>query len=201
MTELNQETLARLTFVIRRGPSTAEVGPSFKPVGPIRSLLPDGTESDPKAYAMYELVEGLTINFCLDFPTHMASVTPEGLESLGLSVEDALLRALQNLQSLYGSLTLSGIDEGLFVVQYESPEYAPSFVLHDGVWAWTRQNFPAGMGFSVPTRTEFLLADATNASAMKRLGELTQELSDQVDAPHRGTDIIYRYLEGRMQRF
>ena len=201
MTELTQETLPRLTFVVRRGPSAAKVGPSLRPVGPVRSLLPDGTESEPRAFAMYELVEGLTVNFCLDFPTHMASVTPENLESLGLSVEDALLQALQNLQALYGSLTLSGIDEGLFVVQYESPEYAPSFVLHDGVWAWTRENFPAGMGFSIPTRTEFLLADATHTSAMKRLRELTQELFHQVDAPHRGTDIIYRYLDGRMQPF
>ena len=59
MTELTQETLARLTFVVRRGPSAAEVGPSHKPVGPLRPLLPDGTESEPKAYAMYKLVEGL----------------------------------------------------------------------------------------------------------------------------------------------
>ena len=109
------------------------------------------------------------LRLVFDGERRVQSASPEDLEKLRLSPEQALSRAIHNLRLRYGHPVAEPWSGGLMQVHGNSPDLDSSYFLDRAFWLEQLRHSPAGLVAAVPDRGGLVFAKADDVAAVATL--------------------------------
>jgi len=167
-TERFDITESNLLVLLRESPGSNKQDEALAPFGAIRAKLPDGREIEFEA-SWFQYLGDMHLRLVFDGERRVQSASPEDLQKLRLSPEQALARAVENLRRRYGvpqALPWSG---GLMQVHGSSPDLDSSYFLDRDFWKEQLRRSPAGIVAAVPGRGGLVFARADDEDAIATL--------------------------------
>jgi hypothetical protein len=159
---------ANLLVVLRESPGANKQDESLRPFGKIQAKLPDGREVEFEA-SWFQYLGDMHLRLVFDGQRRVQSASPEDLERLRLSPEQALNRAVDNLRRRYGEPVAQPWSGGLMQVQGRAPELDSSYFLDRDFWLEQLRLSPAGIVAAVPGRNGLVFARADDEMAVASL--------------------------------
>lgn len=192
-------SVANLLVVLRESPGANKQDETLTPFGKIQATLPDGREVEFEA-SWFQYLGDMHLRLVFDGSRRVQSASPEDLEKLRLSPDEALQQAVDNLRRRYGAPVAEPWSGGLMQVHGNAPELASSYFLDRGFWLEQLRESPAGVVAAVPRRGGLVFARADDDSAVATLRFSAAALF----ASNEGTRIssgLYLFKDGRWSVF
>lgn len=192
-------SVANLLVVLRESPGANKQDETLTPFGKIQATLPDGREVEFEA-SWFQYLGDMHLRLVFDGSRRVQSASPEDLEKLRLSPDEALQQAVDNLRRRYGAPVAEPWSGGLMQVHGNAPELDSSYFLDRGFWLEQLRESPAGVVAAVPRRGGLVFARADDDSAVATLRFSAAALF----ASNEGTRIssgLYLFKDGRWSVF
>jgi hypothetical protein len=186
---------ANLLVLLRESPGANKQDEQLTPFGTIRAKLSDGREIEFEA-SWFQYLGDMHLRIVFDGDRRVQSASPEDLEKLRLSPEQALSRAVENLRRRYGVPQAQPWSGGLMQVQGSSPDLHSSYFLDRAFWQEQLQQSPAGIVAAVPGRGGLVFARADDEDAIATLRFSTAALFASNDRA-RISSALYLFKDGR----
>jgi hypothetical protein len=186
---------SNLLVLLRESPGANKQDEALTPFGMIRAKLADGREIEFEA-SWFQYLGDMHLRIVFDGHRRVQSASPEDLQKLRLSPEEALSRAVENLRRRYGvpqALPWSG---GLMQVHGSSPDLDSSYFLDRAFWQEQLQQSPAGIVAAVPGRGGLVFARADDEDAIATLRFSAAALFASNDRA-RISSALYLFKDGR----
>jgi hypothetical protein len=161
-------SMSNLLVVLRESPGANKQDETLTPFGKISAKLPDGREVEFEA-SWFQYLGDMHLRLVFDGSQRVQSASPEDLERLQLSPEQALGRAVDNLRRRYGPPVAEPWSGGLMQVHGNAPELDSSYFLDRGFWLEQLRDSPAGVVAAVPRRGGLVFARADDDFALATL--------------------------------
>lgn len=161
-------SVANLLVVLRESPGANKQDETLTPFGKIQATLPDGREVEFEA-SWFQYLGDMHLRLVFDGSRRVQSASPEDLEKLRLSPDEALRQAVDNLRRRYGAPVAEPWSGGLMQVHGNAPELDSSYFLDRGFWLEQLRESPAGVVAAVPRRGGLVFARADDDSAVATL--------------------------------
>jgi hypothetical protein len=190
---------ANLLVVLRESPGANKQDESLLPFGKIAARLPDGRNVEFEA-SWFQYLGDMHLRLVFDGERRVQSASPDDLERLRLSPEQALAHAVDNLRRRYGQPVAEPWSGGLMLVHGGSPDLNSSYFLDREFWLEQSRNYPDGVVVAVPRRGGLVFARADDETALTSLRFSAAALY----ASHEGTRVssgLYLFKEGRWSVF
>lgn len=188
-----------LLVVLRESPGANKQDEALTPFGKIRAKLSDGREIEFEA-SWFQYLGDMHLRLVFDGESRVQSASPEDLEMLRLSPEQALSRAVDNLRRRYGQPVAAPWSGGLMQVHGGSPDLDSSYFLDRAFWLDQLRNSPAGLVAAVPGRGGLVFAKADDAAAVTSLRFSAAALFASNDRT-RISSGLYLFKDGRWSVF
>jgi hypothetical protein len=159
---------SNLLVVLRESPGANKQDEVLTPFGKIKARLADGREIEFEA-SWFQYLGDMHLRLVFDGERRVQSASPEDLEKLRLSPEQALSRAIHNLRLRYGHPVAEPWSGGLMQVHGNSPDLDSSYFLDRAFWIDQLRQSPAGLVAAVPDRGGLVFAKADDAAAVATL--------------------------------
>ncbi|MBK6007460.1 hypothetical protein JJB11_15275 [Ramlibacter ginsenosidimutans] len=159
---------ANLIVVLRETPGANKTDEALVPFGTISARGEDGREFSFEA-SWFQYLGDMHLRLVFDGDRQVQSATPEDLERLHLSPEQALARAVANLRDRYGAPVAEPWTGGLMQVHGDAPALDSSYFLDRAFWLEQQRRSPAGLVVAVPERGGLVFARADDESAIATL--------------------------------
>ena len=192
-------SVANLLVVLRESPGANKQDETLTPFGKIQATLPDGREVEFEA-SWFQYLGDMHLRLVFDGSRRVQSASPEDLEKLRLSPDEALQQAVDNLRRRYGAPVAEPWSGGLMQVHGNAPELDSSYFLDRGFWLEQLRDSPAGARRQPPRRGGLVFARADDDSAVATLRFSAAALF----ASNEGTRIssgLYLFKDGRWSVF
>lgn len=188
-----------LLVLLRESPGANKQDETLTPFGTIRAKLPDGREVEFEA-SWFQYLGDMHLRLVFDGTLRVQSASPEDLERLRLSPEEALDQAVDNLRRRYGAPVAEPWTGGLMQVHGNAPELDSSYFLDRGFWQEQLRHSPAGVVAAVPGRGGLVFARADDATAVASLRFSAAALFASNDSA-RISSGLYLFKDGRWSVF
>jgi uncharacterized protein YtpQ (UPF0354 family) len=119
--------------------------------------------------AWYQFLGDMQIRFVFDKPNSFRNATAEEFARLHLSPEEAVERAVANIERVYGRPHTVPYEQGLMYVVGASPDLDSSFFLDRAFWRDQLARHPEGLVVAVPKRGALVFAQASDTGAVDAL--------------------------------
>jgi hypothetical protein len=159
---------SNLLVVLRESPGANKQDETLRPYGTIRAKLADGREIEFEA-SWFEYLGDMHLRLVFDGQRRVQSASPEDLQRLRLTPEEALARAVENLRRRYGEPVAQPWNGGLMQVHGNAPELDSSYFLDRDFWLEQLRQSPAGIVAAVPGRDGLVFARADDDDALATL--------------------------------
>jgi hypothetical protein len=159
---------ANLIVVLRESPGSNKQDEALEPFGKIHAKLKDGREIEFEA-SWFEYLGDMHLRLVFDGKRRVQSASPEDLQQLHLTPEQALARAVDNLRRRYGEPVAQPWSGGVMQVHGNAPELDSSYFLDRDFWDEQLKQSPAGIVAAVPGRDGLVFAHADDAAAVATL--------------------------------
>jgi hypothetical protein len=159
---------SNLIVVLRESPGANKTDEALVPFGKISARAQDGREFSFEA-SWFQYLGDMHLRLVFDGDRQVQSATPEDLERLHLSPEQALARAVANLRDRYGAPEAEPWTGGLMQVHGDAPALDSSYFLDRAFWLEQQRHSPAGLVVAVPERGGLVFARADDEAAVATL--------------------------------
>ena len=190
---------ANLLVVLRESPGANKQDEALAPFGKIKAKLSDGREIEFEA-SWFQYLGDMHLRLVFDGERRVQSASPEDLEKLRLSPEEALSRAVDNLRRRYGHPVAQPWSGGLMQVHGNSPDLDSSYFLDRAFWLDQLRHSPAGLVAAVPERGGLVFAKADDTAAVASLRFSAAALFARNDRT-RISSGLYLFKDGRWSVF
>jgi uncharacterized protein YtpQ (UPF0354 family) len=167
---------------------------SLQYMGKGRAKLPDGKEVEIEQ-AHYAYLGDMHLRFVFDGPTSMRNASPQDLERLRLSPEEALRVAIANIRRVYGPPAAKPFTAGLLEVDSKSPDLISSYFLDKQFWDELLAKYPEGIVAAVPRRGGLAFAPYADSKGVATLRKAVAHLHASSDRL-RVSSALYLYKNG-----
>lgn len=157
-----------LLVVLRESRGENKLDESLKPFGKVRVTLADGREIELET-SWYQYLGDMHVRLVFDAGQTMQSASPEDLERLQLSPEDALKLAVANLRRVYGEPAAQPWSGRLMQVQGRAADLNSSYFLDREFWHRLQAVHPEGLVVAVPRRGGLVYAPVSDEVAVTSL--------------------------------
>lgn len=157
-----------LLVVLRESRGENKQHESLEPFGKLRATLADGREIELET-SWYQYLGDMHVRLVFDGDRTMQSVSPEDLERLQLSPEDALQLAVANLRRVYGAPAARPWSGRLMQVQGGATDLNSSYFLDREFWRELQAQHPEGLVVAVPRRSGLVYAPISDEAAVTSL--------------------------------
>ena len=157
-----------LLVVLRESRGANKQEESLQPFGKIRAQLADGKEIE-LAPSWYQYLGDMHIRLVFDGGQTMQSASPEDLDRLRLSPEEALRLAIANLRRVYGAPAAQPWSGGLMQVQGRATDLISSYFLDREFWDALQAQHPEGLVVAAPRRGGLVYAPVSDEAAVVNL--------------------------------
>jgi hypothetical protein len=157
-----------LIVVLRETPGANKTDEALVPFGTISARAKDGREYSFEA-SWFQYLGDMHVRLVFDGDRQVQSATPEDLERLHLSPEQALARAVANLRDRYGAPVAEPWTGGLMQVHGDAASLDSSYFLDRAFWLEQQRQSPAGLVVAVPERGGLVFAHADDEAAIATL--------------------------------
>ena len=188
-----------LLVVLRESPGANKQDESLTPFGKISARAADGREFEFEA-SWFQYLGDMHLRLVFDGQRQVQSASPEDLERLRLSPEQALYRAVDKLRRRYGEPVAEPWSGGLMQVHGNAPELDSSYFLDRDFWLQQLQQSPSGIVAAVPDRGGLVFAHADDPSAVATLRFSAAALFASNDNT-RISSGLYLFKDGRWSVF
>ena len=160
---------ANLMVVLRES-----INANFKPdtllqyIGRVRFKSNDGKEVEVEL-AHYAYLADTHIRFVFDGPTMMKNATAADLVRLGLTPQQALVLAIENVRRVYGEAKPTRLRGNLMELESKSPDLTSTYFLDLSFWSALEGKHPEGIVAVVPKRGGLLFTPASDTQAVESL--------------------------------
>jgi hypothetical protein len=184
--------------VLRHTPGAVRHEDGATPAAAIDVALPGGRTASMTP-AWLDLVGDLQARLVQAEGDTLRSLHAEELDALGLSLGQALARALQNVARLHGAPHAHEWN-GVRIVNGATPAYDSSYFLDRAFWHSQQAGHPQGLVVAVPRTDLLVFAPAEDAGGVAALRRNVVHLRDQ------GGDVglssgLYLFRDGRWSVF
>ncbi len=190
---------SNLLVVLRESAGENKQDEKLRPYGRITAVMPDGKRIEV-AMSWYQYLGDMHIRLVFDGGQSLQSASPNDLERLRLSPEEALDVAMANLRRVYGSPEAQPWSGGLMQVQGLSPDFASSYLLDREFWKQQQRGHPEGIVAAVPKRGGLVYAPAGDEAALTALRFSTAALHATGDGT-RLSSALYLFKDGHWSVF
>jgi len=167
-TDAIDTSAGNLLVVLRESRGANKQDESLQPFGKIRTTLADGKEIE-LAPSWYQYLGDMHIRLVFDGGQTMQSASPDDLERLRLSPEEALHLAIANLRRVYGAPAAQPWSGSLMQVQGGATDLNSSYFLDREFWQDVQARHPDGVVVAVPRRGGLVYAPASDELAVTNL--------------------------------
>lgn len=188
-----------LLVVLRESPGANKQDEALAPFGKIKARLSDGREIEFEA-SWFQYLGDMHLRLVFDGERRVQSASPEDLEKLRLSPEEAISRAVDNLRRRYGHPVALPWSGGLMQVQGNAPDLDSSYFLDRAFWLEQLRHSPAGIVAAVPDRGGLVFAKADDSAALASLRFSAAALFARSDRT-RVSSGLYLFKDGRWSVF
>jgi hypothetical protein len=188
-------TAGNLLVVLRETPGANKQDDALRAIGKVRATLKDGREVEFEA-SWFDWLGDLHVRLVFDGGQKLQTASPEDLQRLRLSPEEAIARAVQNLRQRYGAPTAVDWGGGLMAVRGGAPDLVSSYVLDRDFWLEQSRLHPQGVLVSAPQRTGLVFAPVGDDAALFNLQFSAAALFARDDRT-RLSSAIYLFKDGR----
>ena len=188
-----------LLVVLRESPGANKQDDALTPFGKIKARLSDGREIEFEA-SWFQYLGDMHLRLVFDGERRVQSASPEDLEKLRLSPEEAISRAVDNLRRRYGHPVALPWSGGLMQVQGNAPDLDSSYFLDRDFWLDQLRQSPAGIVAAVPERGGLVFAKADDSMALASLRFSAAALFARNDRT-RISSGLYLFKDGRWSVF
>jgi len=157
-----------LVAVLRESAGENKQDETLRPWGAIRARMPDGRDVLVEA-SWFHYLGDMHIRLVFDGGQTLQSASPNDLERLKLSPEDALDVAVRNLRRMYGEPAATPWSGGLMQVQGGAADLASSYFLDRDFWLGVLREHPEGVVAAVPQRGGLVYAPVSDEAALANL--------------------------------
>ena len=190
-----ETTAANLLVVLRESPGANKAQEGLQPFGLISTRLPDGREVQFEA-SWFQWLGDLHVRLVFDGGVRVRSAVPQDLKQIGLSPEQALARALDNLRARYGPPQARPWSGGLMQVGGDAPELNSSYFLDREFWLAQAREHPQGLLVAVPRRGGLVFGPAGDQETLTSLQFTTAALYGESER-NRLSSALYLFKEGQ----
>jgi uncharacterized protein YtpQ (UPF0354 family) len=166
-TEASENNINNLMVVLRESEGNNKTDAVLRSTGPSKAIV-DGKEMEFDL-AWYEFIGDMHIRFVYDSPTSMSNLTSAEFAALKLTPEEAVNLAVKNIKRTYGKPKYSLWQNGIMIVEGESPDVDSSYLLDLEFWNSVTKKYPDGVVVAVPKRGGLLFAPASDKAAVTEL--------------------------------
>lgn len=159
---------ANLLAVLRESAGENKLDESLRPYGPLQATTPQGQRVEFET-SWYRYLGDMHIRLVFDGPRTLQSASPDDLERLQLTPDEALRLAVANLRRVYGVPDVRPWSGGLMQVNATAPEFTSSYFLDREFWQALQARHPDGLVVAVPRRGGLVYASARDAPAVESL--------------------------------
>jgi uncharacterized protein YtpQ (UPF0354 family) len=163
--EVIDTSAGNLLVVLRESLGENHPDETLRPYGRVTAELPDGRRIE-LATSWYHYIGDMHIRLVFDGGQTLQSASPNDLERLRLTPEEALDVAVKNLRRVYGNPTATPYSGGLMQVQGMAPDLASSYFLDREFWLDVQRGHPEGVVAAVPQRGGLVFASAKDPEAL-----------------------------------
>jgi hypothetical protein len=163
-----ETTANNLIAVLRESVGENKQDEELRPYGKVVARMPDGKRVE-LAMSWYQYLGDMHIRLVFDGGQSLQSASPNDLERLGLTPEDALDLAVKNMRRVYGAPYAEPWNGGLMQVEGRSPDLASSYFLDRDFWQDVQRDYPEGVVAAVPQRGGLVYAPASDEAALANL--------------------------------
>jgi uncharacterized protein YtpQ (UPF0354 family) len=157
-----------LIVVLRESVGENKQDEALQPYGRVTAQLPDGRRIE-LATSWYKYLGDMHIRLVFDGGQTLQSASPNDLERLKLTPEEALDVAVRNLRRMHGEPEALPWSGELMQVQGRSPDFASSYFLDRDFWMAMLREHPEGIVAAVPERGGLVFASAADEDAIDEL--------------------------------
>jgi uncharacterized protein YtpQ (UPF0354 family) len=193
------ESESNLIVVLRESAGENKQDDTLVPYGRVTAQMPDGRRVD-LATSWYRYLGDTHIRLVFDGGQTLQSATPNDLERLKLTPEEALDIAVHNLRRMYGTPQALPWTGGLMQVQGGMPDLVSSYFLDREFWLGVLREHPEGLVVAVPQRGGLVFGSAADEDAIEELRFSTAALF----SGSRGTRVssaLYLFKNGQWSIF
>ncbi len=187
-----------LMVVLRESVGANKLDETLQPFGALHAVV-DGREIETEM-AWFQFLGDMHIRFVFDAPQTMESATPDDLQRLNLSPEDALARAVANIKRVYGKPQLQWLEPPAMQVLGDSEYLNSSYFLDRDFWRTAAKVHTDGVVVGVPKRGALILIPAGEVGAVAGLGRVIAELH-VTSEEMRVSSALYLFKEDRWTVF
>jgi hypothetical protein len=184
-----------LIAVLRESPGTNHAAETLQPIGKVKATLSDGREVEIDA-SWFHYLGDMHVRLVFDGESSMQTASPDDLQRLRLSPEEAMTRAANNLRRRYGAPQAQPWTGGLMQVVGGAPDLVSSYFLDRAFWTELSRDYPEGVVVSVPKRTGLVFARADDELAVASLQFTAAALYASSDR-NRISSALYLFKDGR----
>jgi hypothetical protein len=157
-----------LIVVLRESLGENKLHESLEPFGKIKVRLANGRDVE-FATSWFQYLGDMHVRLVFDGTQTMQSASPEDLERLKLSPEEALKIGIGNLKRRYGPPVISDWGGGLKQVQGSASDLTSSYFLDRDFWSGVQAQHPEGVVVAVPRRGGLVFAPVSDEDAVESL--------------------------------
>lgn len=157
-----------LLVVLRESSGENKQDESLKPFGKVHATLADGRDIELDT-SWYQYLGDMHIRLVFDGEQTMQSASPEDLERLHLTPDEALELAVANLLRVYGRPATQPWTGGLMQVQGKASDLNSSYFLDREFWRGLQAQHPEGLVAAVPLRGGLMYAPLSDEAAVTSL--------------------------------
>jgi hypothetical protein len=190
---------SNLLVVLRESRGANKQDESLAPFGKISAKTADGREFEFEA-SWFQYLGDMHLRLVFDGERRVQSASPDDLQRLRLSPEEALAHAVDNLRRRYGQPIAQPWSGGLMQVHGNAPELDSSYFLDREFWLEQLRASPAGIVAAVPGRGGLVFARADDDSAVASLRFSAAALFASNDSA-RISSGLYLFKDGRWSVF
>lgn len=154
--------------VLRSSSNSNWTEEQLRPFGKMKAQLADGKEVEIEM-AWFGFLGDMHIRFVFDSPQSLRNAQPSDLARLGITPEQALEIAIQNIKRVYGKPKSVPWTDGLMLVQGESPDLDSSYFLDRSFWNDLLKQHPEGLVVAVAKRGGLLYVPLSDTKAVDGL--------------------------------
>ena len=184
-----------LLAVLRESPGANKQDEGLSPFGKIQATLPDGREVEFEA-SWFQYLGDMHLRLVFDGHRRVQSASPDDLQRLRLSPDEALRHAVSNLRRRYGAPVAQPWEGGVMQVHGNAPELDSSYFLDRDFSLEQSQGSPEGIVAAVPDRGGLVFARADDAAAVATLRFSAAVLFAQ-NSDTRISSGLYLFKDGR----
>lgn len=186
---------ANLLAVLRETPGANKQDEALRPIGKVRATLKDGREVEFEA-SWFDWLGDLHVRLVFDGGQRLQTASPDDLQRLQLSPEQAIARAMRNLRERYGAPAAEDWGGGLMIVRGGAPDLVSSYVLDHAFWMEQLRVHPQGVLVAAPQRTGIVFAPVGDDAALFSLQFSAAALFAGNDRA-RLSSALYLFKDGR----